>query len=115
MPGLPGQPGTLLHRFAQLPAALFSFPEGRRLLERIAAERHRHLRQLAVCLAASIATPDKAALLADLFQPEECGSSPPVTTRRKTTPAGGALPASPMATARGRSRRTAPGWTWPGN
>jgi len=64
-------PELFLHRFAQLPAALFSFPEGRRLLERIAAERHRHLRQLADCLAASIATPDKAALLADLFQPEE--------------------------------------------
>ena len=64
-------PELFLHRFAQLPAALFSFPEGRRLLERITAERHRHLRLLADCLAASIATPEKAALLADLFQPEE--------------------------------------------
>lgn len=64
-------PELFLHRFAELPAALFAFPEGHRLLERITAERHQHLRLLADCLAASIATPEKAALLADLFQPEE--------------------------------------------
>lgn len=64
-------PRLFLERFKSLPLGLLSFAAGRKLLARIGNERHRLFPVLGRCLADCHDDPERAAVIADLFSPEE--------------------------------------------
>lgn len=65
------KPSLFLHQFKSLPLELLNFASGRKLLAQIQNERHNLLPALANCLAVCHDDPDRAAVIAKLFNPEE--------------------------------------------
>ncbi|MBM9536294.1 hypothetical protein [Desulfobulbus alkaliphilus] len=66
-----GNPQLFLEQFHILPLPLLTSREGRSVLSRIATQRHIFLHKLSICLAGCRDDPQRSAMLADLFTPEE--------------------------------------------